>query len=609
MSELLRFHTPRNPAVISEKDYNKIAIESHPVGYRSKRFIAWADLCKKKDYVALNGQFAKFLGSEQSITSITDHNNPATKPDRRQGVAHFLQPVLRKGKSITTDDLVSSFGEARLRESKKLLFDAITRTADTFLAVVFLRITSNIKGISYQDHLKLLFALDLISASRKEHFRFNLDEYLARPVMLPPCFFSINRCTKKFESRASFFTPGGDFGTGPQPFEPAAREREDAPRLPAPDKDPCECEVDDSCQAQNPCCATIKPYVTDLMIVRDEIRCYVPGSISYIENVLMGENRTRRHRLLERTEDYTEQEIDRSNYTEKDHEATERYSLQKETSDTVQQDLKLHAGVTFTTTYGPKAARKTLTANFDSNYDWSKSEAHKVAENYSKDVIDRSITKVEEKMRTLVTQKRIVETEERNKHVFNNLEGKDNISGQYFFVDQVSRAQMYNWGKRLMIDLRLPEPSELYKRLLAKQFKFDLKEPVKPTIKPTDIGPDNYLDLALQYGIKDFEFPPKMTQDIPVHIVGHNSKKDARNYIQTPDYPISIPSNYVTTSMDWSVSILNWSDHGATSFGAHLGGSSLAGSHSSTGSQGYTNLPALEGAQSVSFYTWGTRLL
>jgi len=628
MSELLRFHIPRNPVVVGEKDYNKIGIESHPTAYRSKRFIGWAELCKRRDYRALHESFASFLNSEESIVSLHDHNMPATA-GRRAEVADFLQAVLRKGKDLKTADLVSSFGEARLHDSKPLLFDAITRTADTFLAAVFLRVTSNVRGISYQDQLKLLFAIDRISAGQKEgcHFNFNLKDFLGRPIILPPCFFTLNACTKKFETRASVFTPDGDFGAAPERFEPAASGRDDASPSRIPEKDPCECEVDDSCQRQNPCCASMKPYVTDLMLVRDEVRCYVPGSLSYLENVLMGENRTRRHRRLERTEDYSEQQVDRSSYTEKDHEATERYSLQKETSDTVQQDLKLHAGVTYTAHYGTEKAGSSLTANFDANYDWSKSIAHKIAENYSKDVIDRSITKVEEKVRTLVTQRRIVETEERNKHVFDNVRGKDNISGQYFFVDQLSRAQMFNWGKRLVIDLRLPEPSELYKRLLQKQFVFDLEEPVKPTLVPTDITAKNYLSYVSKYSLQNVPAPPKATTDVVVHIDAEppvqwkkgipGYRVDRTGQYTRSDYNVTIPPDYVSDSMsssivsliwnpDYNPPFTQWDEIGGVSLGVSLGGQTIAFYPSGSGNSNVSavNCPGLEGTNPLGFQAW-----
>ncbi len=573
MSELLRFHTPRNPEVISRENFSSIAIDSHRENYRSDRYALWIELCSNQDYEGLQKEFSKFLRSDQSITSFDDYdfNNDKIvgKTDSKKGtipvaqknvVSKFLKSILQKGKEITASDLIPAFGRENLTNAKPLLFDAITRAADTLVATVFLKTTGNIKGISYQDHLKLLFALDhsITQVSSDRPLLLNLTEYVARPIMLPPCFFRINTCTKKIdgiEFRHRFFGLSKDdlqekagttkamIANNTVPPSGVTGGKGDAPATTSPTPTPqkkdcgcvqkddgcdcCACIPDNNCVDQNPCCATIKPYVTDLMIVKDEVKCYVAGELSYIENILMGENRTRFHRHLERNEDYIEQAKEVSNYTEKDHQSTERYSLQKETSNTVQDSLKLDAGVTFNTKYGTPANNSSLDTNMNTAYDTSKSEAHKIAENYSKDVVDRSLTKVEEKMRELVTQKRIVETEEKNKHVFENLKGSDNIAGQYFYVNKISRAQVYNYGKRLLCDILVPEPSELYKKLLSKQFDFNLVEPKKPTLKavetdptnylkPTDIDSTNYLDLALKWGVKDFDFPPKDKLDVIV---------------------------------------------------------------------------------------------
>lgn len=593
MSDLLRFHTPRNPEVISREYFNKIAIDSHPASFRSDRFTAWLKLCAKTDYLGLTQQFASFLKSEESVTSIDDF---------KEDVPALLKALLIKGKNITTEGIIQCIERAKLQNQESSIHEAITRTSDTLLAAVFLKKAGSIKGISHQDIIKLLVLVDGITNLKKESVQTNLSEYLSRPIMLPPCFFRLNPCSKKIENRETFFQ--------------IDQKSELRTALITQKKDgDCNCIPDDKCVEQNPCCATVMPYVTDLMVVREEVRCYVAGELSYIENILMGESRTRKHRHLERSEDYVEQANEISNYTEKDHQATEKFSLQKEPAETVKQDLALDAGVTYTAKYGTAEAGTSLTTNLNASYDWSKSTAQKIAQDYSKDVVDRSLTKVEEKMRKLVTQKRIIETEEKNKHVFNNtstgIGGTENISGQYFYVNKRSLAQVFNYGKRLLCDILVPEPSELYKRLLEKQFDFKLVAPVKPAVLPQDIKSDNYLPLVLQYGVTDFEFPPETQKKVVISFKGgrgHETRKwNGYFWVWTgsgsgnDDGPKNfiIPDGYVTEKMETSFGGVDANLHGLD-FSIYLILANLSLSYGTNiSSVGSIVLPPLEGSQSV----------
>ena len=592
MSELLRFHTPRNPEAISKENFNLIAIDSHPAKYRSDHFIKWLRICSSRDYAVLKQQMTSFLKSKDSITSINDYKDDAS---------HFLESALSKGENITEEDIIKLLREGKFLKEQRLLFDAITRTSDTLLALVFLNNTSCVKDINYQDILKLLFYVDHIASQPKQTLQINLKDYLGKQIMLPPCYFHLNPCSKKIESKESFFL----LDDTPQP-----------PREPLYSNgcieiiSRCECVPDDNCVPQNPCCATITPYITDLMVVREEVTCYVPGELSYIENILTGEDRTREHRHLERTEEYVEQEKEISNYVERDTQQTERFALKKETDETIKQDLALDAGVTYTAKYGTAVAGTSLSTNFSASYDWSKSITRKVARDYSKDIINRALTKVEEKMRELVTRKYITETEEKNKHGFNNTQGDDNISGQYFYVNKVSRAQVFNYGKRMVCDILVPEPSELYKRLLAKQFKFDLTEPVEPTETPETITVDNYRDLMQKYGLKDCESPPDMNKSYSMHIEAVNCEKPNKKpgQIYRTDLKIIVPPDYITESMSCKEFVLIWWKKGGISWSLGLGGQSLYHSknHSEAGEtcRYFIKLDPLEGEQPLTFQTF-----
>lgn len=601
MAELLRITTIRTPAPVKSEAYPIIAIDSHPPNYQSTRFKNWVGFCESKDYETLTVQLINFLKSDHSITSLKDYPTE---------IKSLLEFAISKGKTITEDDIIGELTRKAIHSETllKLLSDPIRNTSDTFLALVLLKNTSSINDISYQDILKLLFYVDHVARRQKNTRLMNLKDYLGKQVMLPACFVHINPCSKKIERKADYLVLD-DKALPCSDLARYFRDEKSSGCVEEFDKETgrskCECEPDENCVEQNPCCAMIKPYITDLMVVREEVRCYLPGELSYIENILMGEDRTREHRRLERIEEYEEQEKEISRYIEKDHQETERFSLQKETDTTIKQDLSLDAGVTYTAKYGTAAAGTSLSTSLNASYDSSKSTAQKIAQDYSKDVINRALTKVEEKIRDLVTRKRIVETEEKNTHIFkNSTPGEDNISGQYFYVNKISRAQVFNYGKRLLCDFLVPEPAELYKRLLSKQFKFDLEEPQKPAETPTTITATNYLSLIQKYGLKDCEAPPEMTKNSSMHIEGDNGKKNRTGCKLRTDLSITVPINFVTESMSCQEVYITWNNDGGVSLTVTLGGESLGYNHQDGTSKTFTHLPSLEGTQPLGFQTW-----
>ncbi|PYS60773.1 MAG: hypothetical protein DMF74_17855, partial [Acidobacteria bacterium] len=94
-------------------------------------------------------------------------------------------------------------------------------------------------------------------------------------------------------------TPGSsaamELSTSPliEKMKAVAAYREALKRL--PNEKLCVCKCDERCVPQNPCCAKIKSFITDVMVVRDHLHCYLPHEIAYVENVLAGEKRTRKH--------------------------------------------------------------------------------------------------------------------------------------------------------------------------------------------------------------------------------------------------------------------------------------------------------------------------
>ena len=65
----------------------------------------------------------------------------------------------------------------------------------------------------------------------------------------------------------------------------------------------------------------------------------------------------------------------------------------------------------------------------------------------------------------------IKEFEENNKHGFDNRDGAEHVSGVYRWIDIIYKNQLVNYGKRLMYEFMVPEPSRFFKDAIIKKSK------------------------------------------------------------------------------------------------------------------------------------------
>src|SRR4029453_10628913 len=109
---------------------------------------------------------------------------------------------------------------------------------------------------------------------------------------------------------------------------------------------------------------------------------------------------------------------------------------------TIESKVGVDAGVTATLKYGEAI---TVTPHANVTADFSKSEARSLARSYAKDIVDRAVTKIQEKVRKVQVSKIINELEERNKHSIDNTkQGADHRAGIYYWVNKVTHAQVFN---------------------------------------------------------------------------------------------------------------------------------------------------------------------
>jgi hypothetical protein len=283
--------------------------------------------------------------------------------------------------------------------------------------------------------------------------------------------------------------------------------------------------------------------IGDLVVVREHILRYEGGALAHIQNVLESESLQRETRRLDRTEVTVTQEVTTTQETTQDTQTTERFSLDRETSRTVKEDSELKSGLSVSARYGI-----TLEVKADVNSAVSKAseEAAKQAVVFSKDVTERSVSKLTETVRQVRSQTTLSEFEEYHKHGFDNTHGLENISGVYQWVDKVSRAQMYNYGKRMLFDMVVPEPAAF---LIATAAGTQGAEPTVPRPFPLvetlkDITENNYAPIAARYHATGIEAPPGPETSVTKALVGDSIEAP---YAKASGATLTVPAGYAAT--------------------------------------------------------------
>jgi hypothetical protein len=249
--------------------------------------------------------------------------------------------------------------------------------------------------------------------------------------------------------------------------------------------------------------------VADLLVVKQHLQKYRRMDIAHVENVLIGEKKTRTHRLLEREEQtfITSSETTHEKQTEL--QTTERFELNQETQKTIKQDQSIGFNLSLSGKYGPTVE---FSSQAEAQINHSSEETSRSALTYAKDIMQRSLERVVETVRQEQIRTILREEEETNLHELEN-KTDQHIAGTYQFLEKVLRSQVFNYGIRTMFDFMVPEPAS-YLWHLEQSPATDLALPAPPPQLATyvhsayDITPYNYRSLAAVFAAKGIESPP-----------------------------------------------------------------------------------------------------
>jgi len=199
------------------------------------------------------------------------------------------------------------------------------------------------------------------------------------------------------------------------------------------------------------------PRIGDLLVVNQNLKRYELGEISSVENILLGE--TRKHSVnhtlsLDKTDTTS---TNTTTQTTDELDTTEQFQLTNEAQNVINEDLSVQAGVSISGKYGPVQ----LNTNANVAYNQSKSSSTQSSVEHAKDVTSRAVKNVTQNVYRQEIARRTETFDDKEIHNFANtgMVGQKNISGLYQWLNKVYEAQVFNYGKRMLLDLTIPEPA------------------------------------------------------------------------------------------------------------------------------------------------------
>lgn len=582
----MRLFIGRGPTPLTEAEIKRFGIQSHPNALQSSTYQDWLVMCQQGQLSELHTAMVTYLNGSQSIKSLDDLQAPWS---------NVVGQFLKLGHHLTATDLENL--ERQVDTSTTQFETNYTAVADTLLALAHLKALSHPLNLDYQSILKVLAILKWVQT----HDPSPVDEFplsfLNLPVIIPICFKKKDAChqgqvtTPGTFSHLDVLNGGGQLSTPPGCVDSN-----------------CSCAENPECLEQETCCADLRLYLIDLMLVKDYTQCFKPGDLSYIKNVLAGETLSTTYREMETVEETTETEETVTTTSEKHLEVNDETKLHAEIDLLLKDELKQEGKVEAKGEFGKELTGKfTLTTTSSFTDTLTRSITNKETRDFARKVVSKATKKVESEVRRKHVVITTREKEETNVHEFNNSSGNANVNGQYFYVDKVSRAQVYNYGKKAVMEFFLPEPAALYNHFWKVTFTGNVvAKPVQPQIVLSDITPATFEALVAQYGINDAPPPPEYTVDVVTQFQGEPGDPPGQNngsgsYIQS--IPITIPTHYVSTSMDLQIVQLNYNQNMGVSISIVFASGSVYDIHNGAQVLSAT-LPPVEGINPAVLHAW-----
>jgi hypothetical protein len=309
----------------------------------------------------------------------------------------------------------------------------------------------------------------------------------------------------------------------------------------------------------------------DLIVVREELVGYEAHEVSHIENTLAGESTE--HELEQRhtVQNLVETETTTEKTSEHDLQTTDRFEIQAEASKSIASDFSVQAGVNTSGKYGLTQVDTSVAANLSRSTNEATRSATQTAQEVISKAVERTQTTVRELRRTVTTDS----IRELAKHAIDNTtkgvgSSPQPRSGIYLWVEKIQRLQLYQYGKRLLIEFEIPEPG-LSLIEAAQPVKPDAPKPLPLAVGPNDIDEANYLCLTELYQARDVAPPPPLLIQIGYSLATEvNEGASDPTAEATEAKLVAVPPGYQPISGRYATTGRGRTDEAIDYFHAHL---------------------------------------
>jgi len=298
----------------------------------------------------------------------------------------------------------------------------------------------------------------------------------------------------------------------------------------------------------------------DYLKLEQTVQCYVEGEVSHIENIMAREYKEKATRILRRNEQTTTTSSEREAERLSDTTSTNRFEMQSEIGQVISQ-TKDFAAFANTNVHGDKWQLDAGVSTANNNN--RENSIHQMT-TVAKEVTERAMDRVVQKVKEERVVKILEEYEENNKHGFDNRQGSQHVVGVYRWVDKLYKNQIQNYGTRMMLEFMVPEPAALHVAAIsstASDADGNLsvyEEPVDPrTVEDLDLrisGPSEITPMNASYwaGIYNAEIEAKPSELISVadsfNIKWDGTTKLGRVEANAGNAKIAVPEGYIATS-------------------------------------------------------------
>jgi hypothetical protein len=289
--------------------------------------------------------------------------------------------------------------------------------------------------------------------------------------------------------------------------------------------------------------------IADYKKVVSKICKYEVGEVAHIENVMARELREKTTTKFHQSQVIETESSEIETEKISDTSTTERFEMQTEIAKLMQEQKQFAAHVDVSSSWG----NTTIDAGASYASNVSKEESNRQAVNQAKEITQRAMERIVSRVKNEKTVKTTDEFTEENTHVFDNTESGEHVSGVFRFINAIYKNQIYNYGKRLMYEFMIPQPSKLHRLGMAVSKSngnaTTIDKPIDPRMVGfsdfTAINNYNYKALLSKYNASATEYPKEII------IIGKsfNYTSQTSNTANTSVGSIAIDDKYVSKSV------------------------------------------------------------